>query len=154
MTHLGIMTGGEHLVAGTAAKLVQVRQKTAEREELARALLAAFRRHPHVNNVMTHISHGQWDRVEEALRAILDPTAAAGTLSPLAINIVELIAAEQGVTGRILSLFMKELLARLLPPQEAACVQAHISGVFEASASERPSAAHARKAGANHGRRL
>lgn len=114
--------------------------RAADSGELGSALLAAFRRHPHINNVMTHISQGQWDKVGEALRAILDRAATADALSPLAVNIVELLVAEEGVTGRILKPYMKELLGRLLPARDAARVEAHISGIFE-SATARSRAA-------------
>ena len=70
--------------------------------DLAFLVVAAFRRHPHINNVLTHISDANWERVEQALRAILDPLAASRDLSPLARNIVDLMCADRGVTGRIL----------------------------------------------------
>jgi hypothetical protein len=88
-------------------------------EALAPRLVAAFRAHPHINNVLTHICAAQWERVEQALRAIFASAAASRRLSPLADNLVELMWAERGVTGRILKPYLRERLAGLLPRQSA-----------------------------------
>jgi hypothetical protein len=82
-----------------------------------RRLVASFRQHPHINNVMTHICGSQWTRIEQALRVILSPASTRHDLSPLARNVVELMWAERGVTGRILKPYLRELLARKLPPR-------------------------------------
>ena len=60
-------------------------------DDLVFTVVAAFRRHPHLNNVLTHISGARWERVEQALRAILDPVSRSRELSPLARNIVDLM---------------------------------------------------------------
>ena len=82
-------------------------------------MVAAFRRHPHVSNVLTHICGAQWERVEQALRAIFGPVAASGRLSPFADDLAELMWAERGVTGRILKPYMRDLLASILPRRSA-----------------------------------
>ena len=68
--------------------------------DLAFLVVAAFRRHPHINNVLTHISGANWQRVEQAQRAILNPLTASRDLTPLARNILDLMCADRGVTGR------------------------------------------------------
>lgn len=93
-------------------------------------LVAAFRRHPHISNVMTHISGACWERVAQALRAILGPTAMQDGLSPLARNIVELMWAESGVTGRILKPYLHEVFARILPEPVADHLLCQIGGLL------------------------
>ncbi|MEO9612768.1 MAG: hypothetical protein ABJG86_12865 [Nitratireductor sp.] len=88
---------------------------------------SAFRAHGHICNVMTHISGGRWDRVEDALRLILDPRAGRADLTPLAENIVELLSADAGVTGRIVKPYFETLMARLLPADAAATLCAHLA---------------------------
>lgn len=83
-------------------------------DELVKRMVAAFRDHSHVNNVLTHICGSQWARVEQALRAIVNPATLRSDLSPLARNLVELMWAERGVTGRILKPYLHQLLARSL----------------------------------------
>lgn len=101
-------------------------------DDLVRRLVAAFRRHPHINNVMTHISGAHWERIEQALRVILHPAASRDDLSPLARNIIELMWAERGVTGRILKPYLHELIARILPRPVADRLLGHIAGLCEA----------------------
>jgi hypothetical protein len=98
--------------------------------DLAIIVVAAFRHHPHINNVLTHISGANWERVEQSLRAILDPLAASRDLSPLACNIVDLMCADRGVTGRILKPYFRDLLARVLSPHLAALLTDHVSLLF------------------------
>ena len=97
---------------------------------LARTMVARFRHHPHINNVLTHICGAQWERIGRALRVILDPRATADNLSPLARNIVELMCAERGVTGRILKPYFHASLAAALPSRTAAYLRAHVEGLF------------------------
>ena len=82
----------------------------ADVDRLVFSMVTAFRAHPHISNVMTHISRGSWARVEAALRELVDPTRGSGCLSPLARNLVDLCCAERGVTGRIMKPFVEELL--------------------------------------------
>jgi hypothetical protein len=88
--------------------------------------VAAFRRHPHINSVLTHISGANWLRVEKALRAILDPLTAGSDLSPLARNIVDLMCADRGVTGRILKPYFRGFLSRILSPHLAVLLTDHV----------------------------
>ncbi len=88
-------------------------------DELAYRTLIAFRSHSHINNVLTHISGGNWGRVEQELRAIFDLTAAPASLSGLARNILDLMCVERGVTGRILKPFFLSFLRGLLEQEFA-----------------------------------
>jgi hypothetical protein len=109
-----------------------------DRDGLVERLVAAFRWQPHINNVLTHICASQWTRIAEALRAIFDPTIARADLSPLACNIVELMWAERGVTGRILKPYLREVLARSLSERDAARLLLRIAALDGASETERP----------------
>lgn len=98
--------------------------------ELAAFVAMSFRNHGHLGNVLTHISAGNWKRVEEALCAILDPCANSGSLTPLACNIVELMCAEGGVTGRILKPYYQRLLNDALGEGVARCVINNVTALF------------------------
>jgi hypothetical protein len=98
--------------------------------DLAFVVAAAFRRQPHLNNVLTHISGANWGRVEQALRAILDPLSPSCDLTPLARNMVDLMCADRGVTGRILKPYLRGLFARILSPHLAALLTDHVSLLF------------------------
>ena len=95
-------------------------------EELVCMLAATFRSHPHINNVLTHLCGRKWERVGQALHIILNPLATLNDLSPLAQNLVELMCAERGPTGRILKPYLHALLARALPLQIAAYLRVHV----------------------------
>ncbi len=97
---------------------------------LVHAAVAAFRHHPHVNNVITHICGGQWERIRQAFCVILNPLASLDDLSPVAQNIVELMCAERGITGRILKPYFHALLAEVLPPRTAAGLGTHVWRLF------------------------
>ena len=98
--------------------------------DLAFLVVAGFRRQPHINNVLTHISGAKWEQVEQALRAILDPFTASRDLTSLARNIVDLMCADRGVTGRILKAYFRDLLARVLSPHLAALLTDHVTLLF------------------------
>lgn len=83
-------------------------------DELAYRTLVAFREHSHVNNILTHISGADWKRVEQELRAIFDPATEPAGLSALARNMLDLMCAERGVTGRILKPLFDSFLRGLL----------------------------------------
>lgn len=100
-------------------------------DQLAWTTVVAFRAHPHVSNVMTHISGARWQEVERALRVILDPHATCRDLSPLAENIVDLMCAERGTTGRILKPYFHGLLGQILPPPLAARLRIHVACLFD-----------------------
>lgn len=102
---------------------------------LASALVAAFRAHSHINNVMTHISGARWDHIERALHVILDCDSVSVRLNRLEANIVELICAESGVTGRIVRPYFETQLGRLLPPILATRLQAHVLSLHLAEQS-------------------
>ncbi len=94
--------------------------------ELAFRLFACFRAHPHINNVLTHVSRADWAGVERALNAILDPAATSEALSPLAVNLVDLLCAERGVTGKIMKPYFHEVLNRLIEPDLAGRLIDHV----------------------------
>lgn len=98
--------------------------------ELAYRIFASFRAHPHINNVLTHIARANWIQVEHTLNTILDPTTTSGGLSPLAQNIVDLMCAERGITGKILKPHFHAALYRLLGPNGAKLLIHHIEALF------------------------
>ena len=98
--------------------------------DLVHTAVAVFRSHPHISNVFTHLCGGKWERIGQALRVILNPLATLNDLSPLAQNVVELMCAERGVTGRILKPYFHALLAKVLPPRIAAYLRAHVLRLF------------------------
>ena len=97
--------------------------------ELAFRIFAVFRGHPHISNVLTHISRANWAQVERELNMILNPTTTGG-LSSLARNIVDLMCAERGVTGKILKPYFHAALQRLLGPDEAEQLIRHVEALF------------------------
>lgn len=97
---------------------------------LASATAVAFRSHPHLNNVLTHLCGADWGRLDAALRALLDPAARPSALSPFALNLLDLMWAERGVTGRIMKPCFHALLATLLAPAERAAVAERIGALF------------------------
>jgi hypothetical protein len=99
-------------------------------DDLVHTAVAVFRYHPHINNVLTHICDGKWERIGQALHIILNPLATLNDLSPLAQNIVELMCAERSVTGRILKPYFHALLAKVLPPRTAAYLRIHVFGLL------------------------
>lgn len=110
---------------------LQEQQDWAEKlDDLVLCVAAAFRGHPHINNVLTHISRGNWNQVEQALRTIFDPCAGSRAPSPLARNIVELMCADRGVTGRILKPFYRDRLTAILGDRMASRMVAHINCLF------------------------
>ncbi len=94
--------------------------------DLAFPLVAALHRHPHLSNVLTHISRASWPRVEHTLRLLLDPATGARDLTPLALNMLDLICAERGDTGRIFKPYFHALLAALTEPDQADRLLAHM----------------------------
>ncbi|MVA98689.1 hypothetical protein GN330_15695 [Nitratireductor sp. CAU 1489] len=121
-TRQAVTEGGLALPRGRAADAGKL-----DPASMAGIATSAFRAHGHICNVMTHISGGHWDRVEDALRLILDPRAGRSDLTPLAENIVELLSADAGVTGRIVKPYFATLMARLLPADAAATLCAHLA---------------------------
>lgn len=119
----------------TADAEIMPQQMALSLEVLAAAVVASFRANNHISNVMTHISGARWDHIESALRSILDPAVAPVGMSRLEINIVELVCAEGGVTGRILKPYFKSVLDRLLPPVSTAGLLVHLSALHEVAQS-------------------
>lgn len=114
-----------------ASALARAASAVIPLDEVVRDLVVAFRKHPHISNVFTHISRGNWSQVEQALRVILDPGSGNRDLSPLARNMVELMCADRGVTGRILKPYFHSLIASLLAPPLATRLTAHVTSLFE-----------------------
>ncbi|MDE2379522.1 hypothetical protein [Bradyrhizobium sp.] len=125
----------EKLIEAEAWDLANPPQLAAQRlqlatPELAFHLVAAFRAHPHVCNVLTHVSRADWRAVERALNVILDPATTSEGLSPLARNLVELMCAERGVTGRILKPCFHGVLDRLLAPDRSERLIARVEALY------------------------
>ncbi len=97
---------------------------------LAFQIYAAFRAHPHICNVLTHISRAKWDEVERSINSILDPATTSDDLSPLGRNIVDLMVAERGTTGKILKPYFHAVLHRLLDPSQPERLIRHIETLF------------------------
>ena len=120
------------LLAAASNKTVNI-----DLDNLVKDIIAAFRSHGHICNVMTHISDTQWDQVENALRVILDPRTGWQALNPLAENIVDLLCADRGVTGRIVKPYFKSLLAKMLPSDAVTCICIHVACLFDELESRR-----------------
>ncbi len=97
--------------------------------DLVEILVAVLRRHPHIGNVINHICGGRWGDVDQVLRVILDPRTTCNDMSPLAENVLELLWAERGTTGRILKPYFRSLLNKLLPADPASRLCAHVSSL-------------------------
>jgi len=98
--------------------------------ELAFGMCCAFRAHPHLNNVLTHISRANWPSLEHSLRRILDPATTGEGLSPLEQNLLDLMCADRGITGRILKPYFRAVLYNLLEPGRADRIIGHIQSLF------------------------
>ena len=98
--------------------------------ELAFRVLVAFRVHPHLSNVLTHISGASWARVERSLNSIFDLATTSGSLSPLEQNIIDLMCADRGITGRIMKPYLQAVLRRVLEPDQAERLIRHINALF------------------------
>lgn len=97
-----------------------------ETNDLAFSAVAALHRHPHLSNVLTHISLSNWPRIEQTMRVILDPATQRHDLTPLARNILDLMIAERGVTGRIFKPYFHALLTALAGANRAETLLSHI----------------------------
>ena len=98
--------------------------------ELAFRVRVAFRVHPHLSNVLTHISGANWAKVEQSLNSIFDVTTTSGSLSSLEQNIVDLMCADRGITGRIMKPYFHAVLRRVLEPDRAERLIRHIDTLF------------------------
>ncbi len=98
--------------------------------ELAFRVFAAFRAHPHINNVLTHISRAKWAEVEKSLNRILDPVTTGDGLSPLEENIIELMVGERGITGKILKPYFLAALRRTVGPRRAERLARHVNTLY------------------------
>ncbi len=99
-------------------------------DELAFAVYASFQAHPHINNVLTHISRANSTRLEQSLRSILDLTTPSDRLSPLEQNIVDLMCADRGTTGKILRPYFHSVLRKVLQPDQADRMIRHVDFLF------------------------
>ena len=107
-------------------------------DELACTVTAAFRRHPHINNVLTHLSGANWNNVEQAIRLIFDLGVSRRFVTALAANIIDLICADRGVTGRIVKPYFRKLLYATLPAPLAGLVLRHVAALYMEIAFEAP----------------
>lgn len=113
-------------------------------DDLAFSLVAALRRHPHLSNVLTHISRSSWPRVEQTLRTILDVKTQRHDLTPLARNMLDLMCAEHGDTGRIFKPYFHYLLTALAGPHVASGLLVHIAHLAQSGneSVRRPASPH------------
>lgn len=93
---------------------------------LVEDFVGALRWHPHLGNVLTHVSSRNWGRVEESFAIFFDPAADATSLTPLSKNILELICDNAGTTGRIMQPFLLAFLARNLKGEDSTRIQERI----------------------------
>lgn len=100
------------------------------RAELAFRIFAALRAHPHINNVLTHIARANWVQVERSLNRILDTVTASDGLSPLEQNMIDLMCAERGITGKIVKPYFHAALHRFLEPRDAERLIRHVENLF------------------------
>lgn len=107
-------------------------------DDIVIGVIAAVRNHPHVGNVLTHISGVSWIRIEQTLRVILDIRTTRQDLTPLARNIVELMCADRGVTGRIFKPYLYNVLMALSGTDMAATLIAHINRLAIADGTSGP----------------
>ncbi len=105
-------------------------QTNVSASELAAGLLAAFRAHGHVCNILTHVSGGNWGEVERTLLLILDPSTSRADLTPLAENVLDLLLAENGVAGRVAAPYFQQTLLRLLPRNAAGRIWTHVASLL------------------------
>lgn len=113
-----------------ATPLEATHQAAIAPTELAFTVVAALRAHPHLSNVLTHISRGNWGQIEQAFGAILNPDTHSTALSALARNIVDLMCADRGVTGRIFKPYYQELLSAILGKVLARRLIVNITSLF------------------------
>lgn len=117
-------------VPGTSRSRGAKARAALSTEQLAFRTLAAFRAHPHITNVLTHISRANWALVERSLNRILDVTTTSDSLSPLEQNIVDLMCGNRGTTGRIFNPYFHAILHRVLEPDRAERLIGHIDALF------------------------
>ncbi len=98
--------------------------------ELGFRIFAVLRAHPHINNVLTHISRAKWVEVERALNRILDPSTISDGLSPLEENIIDLLVGERGITGKILKPYFQAALHRIVEPSRAERLIRHVNALY------------------------
>lgn len=98
--------------------------------ELAFRVLVAFRAHPHLSNVLTHISGANWAKTERSLGSILGFATTSDSLSPLEKNIVDLMCADRGITGQIMKPYFHAVLRRVLEPDRTERLIRRITALF------------------------
>jgi hypothetical protein len=125
----GAILNPEHLLPAVRAHEHESRLPLST-TELAFRIFAAFRAHPHVNNVLTHISRAKLVEVERSLNRIVDPSTTVDALSPLEENIIELMVGERGITGKILKPYLQAVLYRILEPDGAERLIRHINALY------------------------
>jgi len=118
----------EYSLPGTQLPGSQV-QRQLSTAELAFRIFAAFRAHPHINNVLTHISRARWVEVEQSLNRILDLATTSDGLSPIEENLIELMVGERGITGKILKPYFLAALHRILQPAYAKRLIRHVNAL-------------------------
>jgi hypothetical protein len=112
-----------------------------ELDRLTFALVAKFRGHGHLCNVLTHVGSGNWRAIEQSIATILRPRARAARLGVIDRNIVELVAGGRGITGPIMRSVFFDTVAREAGAQDARRIRRKIAGLHERMHGEsRPAA--------------
>lgn len=124
-----VETGGQS--ASSLARRVCPEKDAAPAEDIAQGrvaftFIAVFRGHPHISNVLTHVAGGDWRKAERAIATILDPAANGRVLPPLERNLVRLLRAGRGTTGRLLKPYFEELAWNVLGPEKAGRLLDHL----------------------------
>ena len=95
-----------------------------ELDRLTFALVAKFRGHGHLCNVLTHVGSGNWRAIEQSIATILHPRARAARLGVIDRNIVE-----RGITGPIMQSVFFDTVAREAGAQDAKRIKRKIAGL-------------------------
>ncbi len=79
------------ITADTTSHLLHEDGSTTAISALAELLVIEIKGHGHIGNVMHHVSRGDWAAVDKAVRELLAMPYQAGTMSPLARNLVTML---------------------------------------------------------------
>lgn len=128
----------------------------AQLDEMTFALIARFRGHGHLCNVLSHIGSGNWRTIEQAIASILRPRARSSNLNAIARNILELVADGRGTTGPIMRSAFFAAIAGEVGAKQAKRIERKIARLRESMRSDsRRRAEQARErpvAGDDHGK--
>src|SRR5665811_2481918 len=70
-----------------------------------------------------------WAKVEQSLNVNFDLATTSGSLSSLDQNIIDLMSADRGITGRVMKPYFHAVLRRVLEPDHAQRLIRHIDAL-------------------------